>query len=248
MNYLLDTNAVIALLTNRPPLVRERLRQEVMAAASMAISSVVLFELWYGVARSQHRAQNTERLRTFLAGNISVYAFEEEKARRVLMHRYMVILTLLCAFLSTQISAQQVNGQANLAGRYTSAATFPGGNGTGPTLTITGVNWQGRIGYPTGTINGWTFYTGPDGRRTMCAYTTFLNSTDPAILNSQNPCLSSATAKIDRDKLDITSTLNSKTFYHMTIVADGFEVEYDGNIGGRAAKANFKFQRSQFQF
>ena len=80
MSYLLDTNAVIALLTNRPTTVRERLRREASASLSIGISSIVLFELWYGVARSQHRAQNTERLRTFLAGNISIVHFEEEDA------------------------------------------------------------------------------------------------------------------------------------------------------------------------
>jgi tRNA(fMet)-specific endonuclease VapC len=80
VSYLLDTNAVIALLTNRPTTVRERLRREASASLSIGISSIVLFELWYGVARSQHRAQNTERLRTFLAGNISIVHFEEEDA------------------------------------------------------------------------------------------------------------------------------------------------------------------------
>lgn len=80
MSYLLDTNAVIALLTNRPPTVRERLRKEASASLSIGISSIVLFELWYGVAHSQHRAQNTERLRALLAGNISVVHFEEEDA------------------------------------------------------------------------------------------------------------------------------------------------------------------------
>ena len=80
MSYLLDTNAVIALLTNRPTTVRERLRRAASASLSIGISTIVLFELWYGVARSQHRAQNTERLRAFLAGNISVVHFEEEDA------------------------------------------------------------------------------------------------------------------------------------------------------------------------
>jgi tRNA(fMet)-specific endonuclease VapC len=80
VSYLLDTNAVIALLTNRPSTVRERFRQEASGSLSIGISSIVLFELWYGVARSQHRAQNAERLRTFLAGNIGVSAFAEEDA------------------------------------------------------------------------------------------------------------------------------------------------------------------------
>jgi len=80
VSYLLDINAVIALLTNRPTTVRERLRREASASRSIGISSIVLFELRYGVARSQHRAQNTERLRAFLAGNISIVHFEEEDA------------------------------------------------------------------------------------------------------------------------------------------------------------------------
>lgn len=80
MNYLLDTNAVIALLNNRPAPVRERFRQLAPQASGVAVSSVVLFELWYGVARSQHLQRNTDRLRTFLSGNVGVLHFEEEDA------------------------------------------------------------------------------------------------------------------------------------------------------------------------
>jgi tRNA(fMet)-specific endonuclease VapC len=78
MSYLLDTNAVIALLANRPAVVRERFRRAAAQASGIAVSSIVLFELWYGVARSEHRQQNTERLRTFLSGNVAVVHFEEE--------------------------------------------------------------------------------------------------------------------------------------------------------------------------
>jgi tRNA(fMet)-specific endonuclease VapC len=46
----------------------------------MSISSVVLYELWYGVARSERRRENAERVRVFLSGNINVLAFEEEDA------------------------------------------------------------------------------------------------------------------------------------------------------------------------
>ena len=80
MNYLLDTNAVIALLTGRPPTVRERYRRIAPEATGIAVSSIVLFELWYGVARSQHRQQNRDRLRVFLSGNIGVLPFEDEDA------------------------------------------------------------------------------------------------------------------------------------------------------------------------
>ena len=80
MIYLLDTNAVIALLTDRPPAVRKRLRRAAAGEVSIAVSTVVLFELWYGVARSQRRRENAERLRVFLAGNIDILPFEEEDA------------------------------------------------------------------------------------------------------------------------------------------------------------------------
>jgi len=55
MIYFLDTNAVIALLKNHPAGVRGRLRRAVSRGASVAVSSIVLFELWYGIARSERR-------------------------------------------------------------------------------------------------------------------------------------------------------------------------------------------------
>jgi len=80
VNYLLDTNAVIALLKNQPPGMRSRLRRVMSRGASIFVSSVVLYELWYGVARSGHRSENTERLRVFLSGDVSVVPFDEEDA------------------------------------------------------------------------------------------------------------------------------------------------------------------------
>ena len=80
MNYLLDTNAVIALLKDQPPNVRNRLRRLVRPGVSIAVSTIVLYELWYGVARSQRRRENAERLRVFLSGNIDVARFDEDDA------------------------------------------------------------------------------------------------------------------------------------------------------------------------
>ncbi|MGO9468865.1 MAG: type II toxin-antitoxin system VapC family toxin [Isosphaeraceae bacterium] len=80
MTYHLDTNIVVALLKNKPARVRERLRQVVSEDALVAVSSVVLFELWYGVARSGRPQENTERLRAFLSGDISLVPFEDEDA------------------------------------------------------------------------------------------------------------------------------------------------------------------------
>ena len=81
MTYILDTNAVIAVLKNQPASVRHRLRRARFEGASIAVSSVVLYELWYGVARSERRRENAERLRVFLSADISVLAFDEEDAR-----------------------------------------------------------------------------------------------------------------------------------------------------------------------
>ncbi len=80
MNYLLDTNAVIALFNDRPASVRGRLRHAVSQGATIAVSSIVVYELWYGVARSKRRNENAERLRIFLSGNIDVLPFDEDDA------------------------------------------------------------------------------------------------------------------------------------------------------------------------
>jgi tRNA(fMet)-specific endonuclease VapC len=81
VSYLLDTNAVIALLKNEPAIFRKRLRRAVSRGAAIAVSSIVLYELWYGVARSARRRENAERLRVFLSGRIEVGAFEEDDAK-----------------------------------------------------------------------------------------------------------------------------------------------------------------------
>ena len=80
MNYLLDTNAVIALLKNHPPSVRSRLRRAVSEGAAIAVPSLALYELWYGVARSERRNENAERLRVFLSGDIGIVPFGDEDA------------------------------------------------------------------------------------------------------------------------------------------------------------------------
>jgi tRNA(fMet)-specific endonuclease VapC len=81
VSYLLDTNAVIALLRDEPAIFRKRLRRAVSRGAAIAVSSIVLYELWYGVARSARRRENAERLRVFLSGGIEVSAFDEEDAK-----------------------------------------------------------------------------------------------------------------------------------------------------------------------
>ena len=47
----------------------------------MLVSSVVAFELWYGVAKSQRKEANGQRLLAFLAGPLEWTLFDEEDAR-----------------------------------------------------------------------------------------------------------------------------------------------------------------------
>jgi tRNA(fMet)-specific endonuclease VapC len=81
VNYLLDTKVVVALLRNRPAGVRERFREAEKSGDYLAVSSVVLFELWYGVEKSGRVQENTERLRVLLSGNVDLLDFDDEDAR-----------------------------------------------------------------------------------------------------------------------------------------------------------------------
>jgi tRNA(fMet)-specific endonuclease VapC len=81
VNYLLDTGSVVALLRNKPVGVRERYREAEAAGDYLALSSVVLFELWYGVAKSSQVPENTERLRILLSGDLDLLDFDDEDAR-----------------------------------------------------------------------------------------------------------------------------------------------------------------------
>jgi tRNA(fMet)-specific endonuclease VapC len=77
----LDTNVVIVALNQPLSLLRGRLNRALVGDVPVTISSIVLFELWYGVAKSEHRSHNTARITDFLAGPIKVLDFDTEDAR-----------------------------------------------------------------------------------------------------------------------------------------------------------------------
>jgi tRNA(fMet)-specific endonuclease VapC len=81
VNYLLDTNACIALINGSPAGVRPRLERALKDGASVAVSAVVAFELWHGAAKSARRQANRQRLETFLAGPLELLPFDDEDAR-----------------------------------------------------------------------------------------------------------------------------------------------------------------------
>ena len=80
MNYLLDTNACIALINGNPPSVRAKFRKATDLGGQVFVSSIALFELWYGVAKSSRRDFNKKRLETFFSGPIHPLTFEDQDA------------------------------------------------------------------------------------------------------------------------------------------------------------------------
>ena len=80
-SYLLDTNACIALINGAPEGVRSRFERAVSRDATVLLSSVVTFELWYGVGKSRHTESNRRRLEAFCAGPLDWIPFDDEDAR-----------------------------------------------------------------------------------------------------------------------------------------------------------------------
>lgn len=81
MDYLLDTNACIALINGQPAAVRARMQKASSAGAHLLVSSVALFELWYGVGKSAKQDFNRKRLEAFLSGPVLVLPFDDADAR-----------------------------------------------------------------------------------------------------------------------------------------------------------------------
>jgi len=64
MQYLLDTNICIYLIKKRPSEVLEQFRQH--SPQDVAISTITLFELQYGIEKSQYRQRSEDALAKFL--------------------------------------------------------------------------------------------------------------------------------------------------------------------------------------
>ena len=64
IRYMLDTDACIALIKNRPETMRSRLTR--LSPEEVGISSIVAAELWFGVEHSQKKKQNEAALKDFL--------------------------------------------------------------------------------------------------------------------------------------------------------------------------------------
>ena len=76
----MDTKAVIAILNDKPKSVRMKLRAA-LKRGEVQVSSIILFELWYRVAKNDDAKADTERLRIFLTGEVSPVEFSEADAQ-----------------------------------------------------------------------------------------------------------------------------------------------------------------------
>ena len=65
MRYMLDTNICIYLIKQQPREVIDKFQE--IAPGEVAISSVTVAEMMYGVAKSQHQGKNESALISFLA-------------------------------------------------------------------------------------------------------------------------------------------------------------------------------------
>lgn len=81
MDYLLDTNACIALINGQPPHVRTRMQKATASGSRIFVSSMAAFELWYGVGKSARPDFNRKRLETFLSGPVAILPFDDADAQ-----------------------------------------------------------------------------------------------------------------------------------------------------------------------
>jgi tRNA(fMet)-specific endonuclease VapC len=77
----LDTNVIIAAINRRPSQIRERLEQALVGGQEVAIPAIVLFEMWYGIAKSRSVEESAANLARFLTLDVVVVSFDDEDAR-----------------------------------------------------------------------------------------------------------------------------------------------------------------------
>jgi tRNA(fMet)-specific endonuclease VapC len=81
VNYLLDTNACIALLNNNRDTVRKHFEDAVNAGSTIYVSTIVGFELWYGASKSERQSRNKLRIESFFLAGVRTLPFDERDAQ-----------------------------------------------------------------------------------------------------------------------------------------------------------------------
>ena len=80
MNYLLDSNICIAILNESSQKVTQSIRNAKLAGEELFLSSIVLHELWFGVAKSQRIDRNAAILTEFIHGAYPILDFSNGDA------------------------------------------------------------------------------------------------------------------------------------------------------------------------
>jgi tRNA(fMet)-specific endonuclease VapC len=81
MKYLFDSNLCIAIMNGTAWLVTDSLDHAIQAGSDFFVPSIVLHELWFGVAKSQQVQANTHKLWEFLRSSVTLLDFNGEDAR-----------------------------------------------------------------------------------------------------------------------------------------------------------------------
>lgn len=75
-----DRNAIIGVLRRSPRQLVIRFDEQ-LSSGKVAISSLVIFELSFGIAKSRLKSENQQRLADFLSGPINILPFDAEDGR-----------------------------------------------------------------------------------------------------------------------------------------------------------------------
>jgi tRNA(fMet)-specific endonuclease VapC len=82
MSYLLDTSTCVDLLRPKASLVRTRAEKAISSGERLLLSSIVVYELWYGVQKSDRIEENTRKLQSLLSGPVEICPFYDDDARK----------------------------------------------------------------------------------------------------------------------------------------------------------------------
>jgi tRNA(fMet)-specific endonuclease VapC len=81
VSYLLDTNVCIALINETSSKVRAHFMRASRRKATLATSTIVVHELWYGVAKSELVGRNARALAAFLSRDVAVLDYSAQDAQ-----------------------------------------------------------------------------------------------------------------------------------------------------------------------
>jgi tRNA(fMet)-specific endonuclease VapC len=81
VSYLLNTNVCIALINETSSKVRAHFLRASRRKATLATSTIVVHELWYGVAKSELVAKNARALAAFLSRDVAVLDYSAQDAQ-----------------------------------------------------------------------------------------------------------------------------------------------------------------------